>query len=172
MVKISMSVGCSSSIGRPICLLPLSDPHLTFQHVEKPRSVSGTEWLSAAGHVERIGGTKISHQVAHRQGLPNAGLGERVTVMIDGSSTGFDDPIGKNDISCHANIARLDALGDPHIRRIRACRNGDDFDHGIAAGSDPTIRNEANLQSVPLGDANGLRLNRAGIGINVNDDHE
>ena len=60
-----------------------------------------------------------------------------------------------------------DAIGDPVVSGIRSFRNDDAVDQRTFGQAHEGVGDEMDRQGMPLGDAEGLILHGAGVGIDV-----
>ncbi len=83
-------------------------------------------------------------------------------------STGLHGAASERDIGRDDDGTWSRALRNPVIGLVHPLRHHNPFDQRIARHGNRRIRDDKDLQPMPLGDAIDLRLDRAGIGIDQN----
>jgi hypothetical protein len=101
--------------------------------------------------------------------MASAFLGERLARRANNLRPPLEAACGERDVGRHRDVARPDTLGNPVVRRIRAIRHHDAADEGTFGQPHPGIRDEMDDETMPLGDAHGLVLDWAGVGVDVED---
>ncbi len=91
---------------------------------------------------------------------------ERAGVLLDAA-------VGERDVLGHHDVPRADTLGDPVIRNVRAVRD-DGLGHERMAvkAEHAAVGHEMDMNPVPFGDPDDLVLHRAGVGIDIDFEHE
>jgi enoyl-CoA hydratase/carnithine racemase len=82
--------------------------------------------------------------------------------LIDGGTVRLPRLVG--------HVAARDPLGDPVVGRIEPVGDDHAFDPGFARDRHEAIGDDEDLEAMTLGDAIDLRLDRAGVGIDIDRD--
>jgi hypothetical protein len=75
-----------------------------------------------------VGSTQICHEITSREYIPDVGLGQRFTIVLDDAGTRFDAFGSQWDVTCHNHITTPCAICDPHIGHIGTVWHNDVFD--------------------------------------------